>query len=123
VKSFLLKIVAILTIQLAIHGCFTIIWPTYHFLIGTLIVSIMTLNVLGAVAPLYIFKKANPLIVYVTSMFVRILLVGFLIIFLFFRFNPHTIVFIFTCIISYVFFQIAEVIHLSKNQDLFINLK
>ena len=49
----------------------------FHFWSGLSLSSLMGLNVLGAVFPFYIFKRSNPIKIYLIGMFLRVILLGF----------------------------------------------
>ena len=83
----------------------------------------MSLNVLGAVLPLYIFRKKDPLKIYISSMVIRIIILAFVLIYSYLNFFQNGLAFVLLCIFTYIVFQTVEILHLTKNKSLLEHTK
>ena len=94
------------------------IYPKFNLLAGIGVAFLMSLNVFGAVCPLYLLSKKDPMKVYISIMAIRILILGFALVYLYLNFFQNGIVFALLCISTYIVFQTVEVLHLIKNRSL-----
>jgi len=101
----------------------TSISPKFNFLAGIGITLLMCLNVFGAVYPLYLFNKKDPLKVYISSMVIRILILVSALVYFYVKFFQNGLAFVLVCISTYIVFQVVEVMHLIKNKSLLEHTK
>jgi hypothetical protein len=95
----------------------------FNYLLGIAIAFLMSMNVFGAIMPFYIFRKTNPLKVYVSGMLLRTAILGGALAFFYIRYSPQVYIFLIICITTYVIFQAIEINHLVKNKGIFQTAK
>jgi hypothetical protein len=118
-KKFILNLSFVFLLSLFLSAIPALLFVSFSFYIAVMISALMALNAFGAVFPLYIFPSKNPLKIYITSMAIRVILLGFLLVFFYYQIHLNTVVFFTTCMVAYVLYQSIEIYHLSQNKTLF----
>jgi hypothetical protein len=119
VKIFSLQIAVTYTACAVLFFIVSRITSQFQLWTGLAVSSLMSLNVLGAVYPLYLFKKSNPITVYLVGMFIRVILLGFALALLYYFFSQGKLSFFLTAIPVYIIFQIIEIRHFIKSKSIF----
>ena len=103
---------------------FASVFPLLRLDMALMAIALMGLNAVAAVAPLYWFANQNPIRIYMTSMLVRMAVVGGVTLSLVLsrQFGmSEAFTFVFSAMLGFVAFTAIEVRHLIRHQSTLLN--